>query len=240
MAVYATTDLHGEYELWQQIKNYLKENDTLIYLGDAIDRGDRGFEIFMELLDDPRVYFICGNHEDLMYGNYFGNTLASQYKKDWNLNGGKATRMNIEEIKLLKNLPNDFHLKYVERVFSLPSYATYTNSAGQTFICCHAGFTPGSKWDSLDEFQKGFQYLWNRDHFKDSWPQGYENTYIIHGHTAIQNVLFDIPDLKRTCDFPLIYADGHKINLDIASKFTQTALLYNLDNNCLEVIVKTK
>lgn len=242
MGVYVATDLHGEYELWRQIRDYLEENDTLIYLGDSIDRGDRGFEIFMELIDDPRVYFICGNHEDVMYGTYFATTeqVQKEYKKNWYLNGGKTTEKNIEEIKLFKNLPDNFHLKYIEKIFDFPSYATYTNAMGQNFFCCHAGFTFGEKWDKLDEFQKGFQYLWGRGHFEDSWPQDYDNTYIIHGHTPIQSVLFDFPNLKRTSDYPLIYADGHKINLDIASKFTKTALLYNLDENRLEMVIKVK
>ena len=55
MAVWVTTDLHGNYDLWAQIKEFLQEDDTLIFLGDAMDRGSRGFEIFMELLNDERV-----------------------------------------------------------------------------------------------------------------------------------------------------------------------------------------
>ena len=57
MAVWVTTDLHGNYDLWAQIKEFLQEDDTLIFLGDAVDRGSRGFEIFMELLNDERVCY---------------------------------------------------------------------------------------------------------------------------------------------------------------------------------------
>jgi Icc-related predicted phosphoesterase len=54
MAVWVTTDLHGNYNLWEQIKAFLKEDDTLIFLGDAIDRGDRGFEILCRCLNTPK------------------------------------------------------------------------------------------------------------------------------------------------------------------------------------------
>ena len=37
MSVYALADLHGQKQLWESIKKYLKPNDILYFLGDAID-----------------------------------------------------------------------------------------------------------------------------------------------------------------------------------------------------------
>ena len=42
MATYACSDLHGNWELWAEIKKFLKPDDTLYYLGDATDRGPDG------------------------------------------------------------------------------------------------------------------------------------------------------------------------------------------------------
>ena len=64
--VYACSDLHGMYKLWKQIENYLQEDDRLIFLGDAADRGTDGIQIMVELLADPRVTYLKGNHEDMM------------------------------------------------------------------------------------------------------------------------------------------------------------------------------
>ena len=37
MATYAFTDLHGQYELWRQIKEFCQPDDKLYFLGDASD-----------------------------------------------------------------------------------------------------------------------------------------------------------------------------------------------------------
>ena len=38
MAVYACTDLHGHLNLYKQIKKFIKDTDTVFFLGDAGDR----------------------------------------------------------------------------------------------------------------------------------------------------------------------------------------------------------
>ena len=63
---YCFTDLHGMYNLWAQIRDYCKPDDTLIFLGDACDRGNDGLKIIYELLKDPRVIYLKGNHEDIL------------------------------------------------------------------------------------------------------------------------------------------------------------------------------
>ena len=60
---YVTTDLHGNGLLWRKIKEKLNIDDTLYFLGDAIDRGPDGLYIMLNMLNDPRVTYIKGNHE---------------------------------------------------------------------------------------------------------------------------------------------------------------------------------
>ena len=60
---YCFTDIHGNYNLWCQIKNFCDETDKLIFLGDAIDRGDAGLQIVQEMLKDKRITYLKGNHE---------------------------------------------------------------------------------------------------------------------------------------------------------------------------------
>lgn len=236
MSIYVISDLHGQLNIWHKIKEKLQPTDKVIFLGDAVDRGDRGFELFMELLDDARVTYLKGNHEELMYYAFMSEDTEERnfYFNEWTKedNGGMETLMNIRNIDL------DFNLKmdYIKKIKNMPSYATYTASTGDHIILCHAGFTPGEKWDKLSAEEKGFQFLWDREHFKDAWPAGYDNTYIIHGHTPLQLMMKDgilSSDSESLC---VSYANNHKICLDVSTAFSGAALMFNLTTWSIELI----
>ena len=66
--VYYFTDIHGKYEIFSAIRNWCKQQDpecTIIYGGDAADRGPDGYKIIKELLSDPQIIYLYGNHEEL-------------------------------------------------------------------------------------------------------------------------------------------------------------------------------
>ena len=232
MAVYAVSDLHGQYSLWKAIKEYLKEDDILYYLGDAIDRGPQGWDIFTELLDDPRVIYIKGNHEDLMYYSYCSTgPIGSKYFKLWKKNGAQETLDNIAE----KNLTVEQKLNYLEKIYDLPTCLTYKNSKGQIFFLSHAGITPNKNYIDMDEFDRMYYEMENRKHFLDEWPKNMEDIFIIHGHTPVQLLRKVFPDNDS---FPLVYCDGHKINLDSAAFESGIVALYNLDTNSTEMFFK--
>ena len=50
MARYACSDLHGRYDLAEQVIAHLNPSDTLYFLGDAIDRGPSSWDALMLLL----------------------------------------------------------------------------------------------------------------------------------------------------------------------------------------------
>ena len=237
MAVWVTTDLHGNYDLWEQIKNFLKEDDTLIFLGDAIDRGSRGFEIFKELLEHPQVVYLRGNHEDIMYNAYCASgPAATEYFKSWMDNDGQATLENIKEI----GLDVETKLELIQKIRTLPHYAEYDNNNSLKFILCHAGYTPGNYFDNLYEDQKDQKMLWDRHHFNIPWSDDkkYMSTIVVHGHTPIllqkqMNLRFkDASGLA-----PYWYENNHKINLDAATANTGMAFLFNLDTLEYEVFI---
>ena len=62
---FACSDLHGMWQLWEQIDAYCDETDTIFFLGDAADRGPDGLRLMKTLLIDKRVKYIKGNHEDM-------------------------------------------------------------------------------------------------------------------------------------------------------------------------------
>lgn len=225
MAVWVTTDLHGNYDLWAQIKEFLQENDTLIFLGDAVDRGSRGFEIFMELLNDERVCYLRGNHEEMMADAYLLQSEKGEFLKHWYKNGGKATKANIDSL----GLDWDTKQALLHKIYQLPLWAEYTNNSGDTFILSHAGYTPGDYYDQMYKDQKDNYLIWNRNHWNLPWPKDekYKRTIMVHGHTPILLMKqwgFDASGLA-----PLWYDRNHKVNIDAATANTGLAFLLNLD-----------
>ena len=65
MSVYALSDLHGNLNIWKKIKEFLKPEDKVYFLGDAADRGDYGWEIIKEIIKDNRFIYIKGNHQNM-------------------------------------------------------------------------------------------------------------------------------------------------------------------------------
>ena len=233
MAVWVTTDLHGNYNLWEQIKAFLQEDDTLIFLGDAIDRGDRGFEIFMELLNDERVCYLRGNHEEMMADAYLLQSEKGEFLKHWYKNGGKATKANIDSL----GLDWDTKQALLHKVYQLPLWAQYTNDSGDTFILSHAGYTPGDYYDKMNEDQKENYLIWNRNHWNLPWSKDekYKRTIMVHGHTPI--LLMKQWGFNASGLAPFWYNDNHKVNIDAATANTGLAFLLNLDTYDYELFI---
>ena len=217
MAVWVTTDLHGNYNLWEQIKNFLKEDDTLIFLGDAIDRGSRGFEIFKELLEHDQVVYLRGNHEQMMYDAYtIIGPAATESWKHWRNNGGQATVNNMKSL----NLGAETELDLIHMVQKLPLTAEYENEMGMKFVLCHAGFTPG----------RSKNLLWDRKHLNDSLDHVDDNYVIVHGHTPVAYQRgYESWNEARNDLTPNFYANGHKINIDMGVYGTNVCCLLDLD-----------
>lgn len=233
--LYVTTDLHGNYALWEQIKNYLQEGDQLVYLGDAIDRGSRGFEVFMEMLDDDRVIFVKGNHEDIMYDTFNASKLdRKKWLAHWKQNGGDATLKNINQLIKQGRLTAEEKLDYINQIADLPTYVMCPiEGTDMVFYLTHAGFTPSSDFNQLSESQTEHSLLWNRVHIGDQWPEKHNNIYIIHGHTPAQVMpQYGVKTWSEELGV-LPYANGHKINLDLGTPSSGVAALYCLNTQSI-------
>ena len=227
---YACTDLHGMYNLWQQIKEYLHETDTLYFLGDACDRGEDGLKIIYELLKDPRVIYLKGNHEDiftivapeLMEGHYENYSW-------WTMNGGTQT---IKGFLKLEEPSQRWLLKKLE---NLPETATYINKGGQEIFLCHAGTRPDMTKRELQLMGIKDPYIWDRKHLHAPWPQDekYDNKYIVHGHSPVKYVCKGVDGTSI-----LNYSRGHKFDLDLASFYTRRIALFDLDTLTVEKYFK--
>lgn len=225
MAHYMCADLHGQYWAWEKIKRHINADDTLIFLGDAIDRGPDGVQIAMELLKRPNATYLLGNHEDMML-NYF----AGENKKLWYYNGGEITHQAIKE------LDAETRKWFLNEMNNLPTEATYQRPDGKIFSFSHAGYTPRTHREPIYN-----DLIWDRNHYTidDNWDEkAFPDTIIVHGHTPITFIVED-----RNMDEPIPpgafhYCNGHKIDVDCGVHFTGHTVLLNVDT--MEEIVLDK
>ncbi len=81
--VIAVSDLHGNMEKWEAVKKYMQTNPNmkLLILGDAMDRGNCGLEILLqikELCDIGKAEYLPGNHDIFTYNYVKGNEILSR------------------------------------------------------------------------------------------------------------------------------------------------------------------
>ena len=229
MARYACSDLHGRYDLAQLVLSNLKDSDTLFFLGDAIDRGPQSWDTLQILLNDPRVCFFIGNHEDFLvklYGELDSVYIDCYHRFRWEIpsiwdyNGGRDMMQKCDD---LRERDPEALQSLVTRISSSCRKLEFVNNAGKTIILSHAGFTPGQEYRDPD------MQIWNRAHITNNWPKAeqYKDTYIIHGHTIAEYI--PSKHWNTPADGPLFYSNGHKIDLDMGSAYTGWTVTFNLD-----------
>lgn len=222
MSNYAVADLHGCWTQWEQIKNFLQEDDRLFILGDCIDRQCGGLGILTEAINDPRCVVLCGNHEDMM-ADALEEEVQYGYSDywiwRWFSNGGQATYDEWQEAG------RDF--KWIERIRKLPLWAEYINKDGDRIILSHSGVMPKRGW-SMDSLSRK-SLLWDRDHLTEISWHGANNEFDVHGHTPIALMPFykgkDIEIEPGAC----YYCNSHKINIDNGGCWTDNICVLDLD-----------
>lgn len=231
MNKYVFSDIHGNYNLFKQIKNFLQEDDMVICLGDCCDRGLDGIKIMQEVLEDDRFIYIMGNHEAMFVdaiktgtlNNHFSlkylDSIDRQFLKE------NGTLPTIRNFLKLDDDDKDF---LIERLSSLPVAATYINKQGKKIFLSHSGLDLSQ---SLTDKNKHLIY-WERKHIsQDSWDEiNFPNVYMVHGHTPVQSLSFYNKKLKPTAyDVVKFYCDGHKIDIDLGTPSSNKIALFNLD-----------
>ena len=247
--VYCSADWHGN-ELGFKVLDFLKPEDTLYFLGDAIDRDIHGIALLDKLLADPRVIFIKGNHEEMM-AEFLRDTLVyhkGQYidiydsllNSHWFRNGGGYTWEGG-----LKDKTKEEQLEYCQKINALPLEKIYISPNGHTVILEHAGYTPSNHIYR----NKKHNSLWDRGHFHDAWEINHDNIYLVHGHTPVQYLKYSYgyesqepmtkEDLKhkyyfnhgKLAEVPTVirYCDNHKFDIDMCTVATNRIALLDLD-----------
>jgi serine/threonine protein phosphatase 1 len=146
---YIIGDIHGYFKrlasLLDQLMKRIQPPDTILFLGDYIDRGSQSYEVIDFLIELSRTptlntVFLKGNHEGMFMNYLRGDDGAGVYI----INGGDATirsyiahRGVFEMPKHHREFFNDLRL-YFE---------------GEDFIAVHAGLNPNTdRLEDQDEY----------------------------------------------------------------------------------------
>lgn len=230
MARYASSDWHGNLKIAEKVFEFLKPEDELFFLGDAVDRGPDGIKIMNMLLRDKRVTYFKGNHEDML--SICVPELIEGHNHNmfwWCANGGDLTWQGLEHCS------DDSKMWYVHKINQMPKIMYMDNSEGKHLILSHAGTDPWFTEEDLRLMGRKDPYIWDRKHIHGGmWDEEYKDTYVIHGHTPVLSHYFmgyepdtevpEYPEPEVKC-----YANGHKFCIDMATFVTDQTVLFNLD-----------
>ena len=137
--IFVCSDIHGQYEKYERLWQYVSDDDTLYIIGDVIDRGPDGMKILTDIMVRRNVIFIMGNHECMMYHALFkGDPLVDagdrqRWLEIWTQknNGGAATHA-------------DYMANYQDRADEIARFleacpvSVEVNEGGRRFIITHA------------------------------------------------------------------------------------------------------
>jgi len=179
--IFAIGDIHGCYDRLKTLMGKIPidcSRDTLVFIGDYIDRGPHPIEVVDYLIKlknrFPDVIFLKGNHEDML-----DKFINGADRFTYLLNGGQQT-LDSYLIKPVQSeyfpIPPD-HMEFFKslRLF----YET------EEFIFVHAGLRPRVPLES----QNTEDLLWIRDKFVSS---KYDfGKRVIFGHTPLKKPLVE-------------------------------------------------
>jgi len=171
MAFFAIGDIHGCFTALKKVVEVseIKTSDTIIFLGDYIDRGPQSKQIIDWIIELGKKYSVIalrGNHELMMLNSrYNGHSLSN-----WLYNGGAQTLDSY-------NIGDDmgWHLKIPDEHWAFFE-ATQKYYEVENFICVHAGLTPGVE---LEEQTEG-SIFWEHRHEPVLYKKG---KIVVCGHT---------------------------------------------------------
>ncbi|GBC63274.1 metallophosphatase [Desulfonema ishimotonii] len=181
--IFAIGDIHGCFDQLSELMVRVLEEmnadrDTLVFLGDYIDRGPASVEVVEYLIrlraSLPNTVFLKGNHEEMLQ-----NYLDGLDKHTYLINGGRKTLEGYLAHRDAEGrdggpIPEE-HLEFFLSLSD--SYQT------EKYIFVHAGLRPGVPPDQ----QVPADMLWIRDRFvRSDYDFGKQ---VVFGHTPFKTPL---------------------------------------------------
>jgi serine/threonine protein phosphatase 1 len=179
--IFAVGDIHGSFDRLQELMQKIPIDfacDTLVFIGDYIDRGPASVEVVDYLIDlkkrVPEIIFLKGNHEDMLE-KYMDGTDRFTYL----LNGGQ----NTLDSYLSRSLESELYPIPPDHMEFFKALRLYYETEAYIFV--HAGLRPKVPLAS----QESEDLLWIRDKFIYS-KYNFGKT-VVFGHTPLEKPLVE-------------------------------------------------
>ncbi len=189
---YVLSDIHGCYGKYLMMLKKINfgPEDTLYFLGDAMDRGPDGVKVTLDIMSRPNVHSILGNHEAMALDALpVFETLKDIYKgraeetacvtpddvykvNHWYDNGCLPTR------KAFMRLPKSERKRVFDYMKSLPLYREI-EVGGREFILVHGGLKDFSPDRPIEDYSP-HDLVWERP---KTYTKYFDDKTVIVGHT---------------------------------------------------------
>lgn len=175
----AIGDIHGNIQGLNKLLETIEptENDTLVFLGDYIDRGEDSYAVVERLIDlknnsPAKVITLMGNHEKMLINSSSDSLDKGHWKKLWAANGGGQTVKSYKEHGFNK-IP-EHHLEFF-RTLDI-------RHENELFIYSHATPTPNIPINQESEEN----LLWQRakPEFNKNGYSHQSGKVVVCGHTT--------------------------------------------------------
>jgi len=203
--LFAIGDIHGCADELSTMLKFLEsservsKDDTMIFLGDYVDRGSQTRQVIDILLQwkPCRCFYLKGNHEDMML-DFLG--LEGRHGEGWLRSGGEETLKSygvdsFEDSDTAIGAIPESHLRFLK---SLESGILF-----DPWLFVHAGVHPLKTLDA----QRAKDLYWIRDEFVMNVHR-FPYT-VVFGHTPFEDILLNLP-YKIGLDTGLVF--GHQLS----------------------------
>ena len=185
--VWAIGDVHGYADTLLELLDSLKlsSRDRVVLLGDLVDRGPRSCEVIQIARENPQIFSVLGNHEEMMLNSFDVDNIETMtaQQTNWFYVGGRATNQSyIDEFTNSQGQIDDFDLrmrigKDLAWLDSLPHHIVLDD-----FRLVHAGYSP---WDGDLNLQSTDTLMWIRGEFHNSITPVDEKRTVVFGHSTV-------------------------------------------------------
>lgn len=211
MSIYCISDIHGDYEKYIKMLEFINfsDKDVLYVIGDVIDRGNQSIRILQDMMLRDNVIPIIGNHEYMAISclKFLMNDITEDNIKniaddiiqgllEWQNVGGQTT---MDEFHKLEREEQQDIIDYLEE-FSL--YET-VRILGNEFVLVHAGLSNFSEDKALEDYQL-YEMIFEQPDYNEIY---YKNKFLVTGHYPTRAI-----DNNPKPDY--IYKANHHIAID--------------------------
>ena len=185
--VWVIGDVHGHADTLAALLESLNLDslDRVVLLGDLVDRGPKSCEVIRIARENPRIFSVLGNHEEMMLLSFDADNIEimTAQQSGWFYVGGRATAQSyIDEFTRPDGGIYRFELrqragKDLAWLDAIPHHIVLDD-----FRLVHAGYSP---WDGDLDLQSTETLLWVRGEFHNAITPVDENRTVVFGHSTM-------------------------------------------------------